>query len=123
MQDVKDQIDATGASVVAISPITAEKSQEMVDKHSLGFDVLSDAGNNYAAALGIRFEVPADVKEIYSGFGLDLPAFNGDDSWTLPMPARLVVGQDGVVTAADVDPNYTARPEPEKTVADLKALG
>ncbi|MDA0787722.1 MAG: hypothetical protein O3B37_15685 [Proteobacteria bacterium] len=67
--------------------------------------------------------MPAEVKEIYSGFGLDLPAFNGDDSWTLPMPARLVVGHDGVVTAADVDPNYTKRPEPEKTIADLKALG
>ena len=48
---------------------------------------------------------------------------NGDDSWTLPMPARIVVSGDGIVRATDIDPNYTSRPEPEKTLADVKAIG
>ncbi len=95
----------------------------MIEKHGLNFDMLSDPENAYAAELGIRFEVPAEVKEIYGGFGIDLPKVNGDDSWTLPIPARLVIDADGVVRAADVDVDYTRRPEPEKTVADVKALG
>ena len=85
--------------------------------------MLSDPGNAYAAELGIRFEVPGDVCEIYGGFGIDLPKFNGDDSWTLPIPARLVVDAHAIVRAADIDVDYTRRPEPEKTLADVKALG
>ena len=85
--------------------------------------MLSDPGNAYAAELGLRFEVAAEVKEIYGGFGIDLPKVNGDDSWTLPIPARLVVDSGGIVRAADIDVDYTRRPEPDKTVADVKALG
>jgi len=39
------------------------------------------------------------------------------------MPARIVVSSDGIVRATDIDPNYTSRPEPEKTLADVKAIG
>ncbi len=85
--------------------------------------MLSDPGNAYAAELGLRFEISPDVKEIYGGFGIDLPKVNGDDSWTLPIPARLVVDSGGIVRAADIDVDYTRRPEPDKTVADVKALG
>ncbi len=85
--------------------------------------MLSDPGNAYAAELGLRFQVPAEVQEIYGGFGIDLPKVNGDDSWTLPIPARLVIDSGGIVRAADIDVDYTRRPEPDKTVADVKALG
>ncbi len=85
--------------------------------------MLSDPGNAYAAELGLRFEISPGVKEIYGGFGIDLPKVNGDDSWTLPIPARLVVDSGGIVRAADIDVDYTRRPEPDKTVADVKALG
>jgi len=123
LQEVQDQIEAAGATLVALCPQLAEKTQAMVEKHNLTFDILTDAGNHYAAELGIKFQVPDEVKTIYEGFGLDLPGTNGDDSWTLPIPSRLVIDGSGVVRAADIDPNYTARPEPEKTLADLKALG
>ena len=39
------------------------------------------------------------------------------------MPGRFVVDRSGVVRAADVDPDYERRPEPQKTVDDVKALG
>ena len=95
----------------------------MIEKHGIEFDMLSDPGNAYAAELGIRFQVPAEIQEIYGGFGIDLPKVNGDDSWTLPIPARLVIDQGGIVRAADIDVDYTRRPEPDKTVADVAALG
>ncbi len=95
----------------------------MIEKHGIEFDMLSDPGNEYAAELGLRFEVPAEVKKIYQGFKLPMEETNGDDSWTLPMPARIVVSSDGIVRATDIDPNYTSRPEPEKTLADVKAIG
>lgn len=94
----------------------------MTERHKLKFDLLTDPGNAYTSQLGLTFEVPADLREVYLSIGVDLPKHNGEDSWTLPMPARLVIDSGGVIRASDVDPDYTHRPEPGKTIADLKAL-
>ena len=122
MRDIVDPLNELNATMVAISPQNQEKNKELVEKHKLNFDLLRDVGNAYSAELGLVFEVAPEIKEIYDGFGIDLPTSNGEDSWTLPMPTRLVVSQDGIVRATDIDPNHTARPEPQKTVEDVKAL-
>ena len=122
MQAVLEELEDSNASLVALTPHLPEHSIAMMDKNALNFHILSDPGNDYAAQLGLRFEVPAGVKEIYRGFGIDLPKYNGDSSWTLPVPARFVVDSGGIIRVADVDVDYTRRPEPSKTVADVKAL-
>ena len=122
MQEQIEAFRAHGATLVALSPLLQEHNLSMVENHSLDFDILSDPGNAYAASLGLRFDIPDDVREIYQGFGIDLPACNGEDSWTLPMPGRIVVDKSGIVRATDVDPDYTARPEPEATLAELAKL-
>lgn len=38
--------------------------------------------------------------------------FNRDDSWTLPMPGRFVIGSDGMIAYAEVNPDFTRRPKP-----------
>jgi peroxiredoxin len=123
LQNIVAPLRELNTTLVAITPQIAEKNIEMVEKHGITFAMLSDPGTAYLSQLGIKFQVPDEVKKIYSGFGIDLVATNGDDSWTLPMPTRLLVTPDGIVRAADIDPNYTARPEPQKTLDDVKALG
>ena len=91
-------------------------------KLKLGYEILADEGNALAEKFGIRFALPGQVQKIYSSFGIDVEKSNGDDSWTLPMPARYLIGQDGVIHAADVDPDYTVRTEPEETLQALKRL-
>ncbi len=122
MQSSLSEISGHGATLVAISPQKPEHSLSMVRKYRLGFDILSDPGNEYASVLGMRFAIPPSLKEIYQGFGLDIPGHNDEQSWTLPMPGRLVVDRTGIVRVVDVDPDYTRRPEPEKTVTDLASL-
>lgn len=100
----------------------AEHSAKIAKRHRLSFDVLSDPGNRVAGALGLVFSLPDDLAEVYRGLGLDLARFNGDDSWTLPLSGRIVIAPDGVVRSVDVDPDYTARPEPEETVELLRQL-
>ena len=123
MQAVVPKLEKHGASLVALTPQRAEKSREMIDRHKLGFEMLSDPGNAYAARLGLRFKVPDDLKEVYLSIGLDLEKSSGFADWTLPVPARIVIDRTGIVRATDIDPDYTRRPEPEKTVADVEALG
>ncbi len=122
MQQVADTLKEHGATIVAITPQLADQSRELTEKHGIGFDLLSDPGNAYAAKLGLRFTLPDDLKQVYLSFGNDLAARNGDDSWTLPMPGRFVIDTRGIVRAVDVDPDYEHRPEPQKTVEDVKAL-
>ncbi len=111
-----------GAELVAVSPQKPEHLQAIVNTNKLTFAVVSDAGNKLAEAFGLKFALPAYLSTLYAGFGIDLPRFNGDNSLTLPMSARYLIGQNGVIAAADFDPDYTIRPEPSKTVADLRRL-
>ncbi len=122
MQQVLGELEGLGASLVAITPQLSEHSRTMVKKHALNYHLVMDPGNSYAARLGLRFEVGPDLQAVYDGFGIDLPKYNGDESWTLPVPARLVVDGGGIIRAADIDLDYTRRPEPEKSIADLRAF-
>ena len=38
------------------------------------------------------------------------------------MPARFVIDRGGIIRSAESDPDYTTRPEPEETLAALRAL-
>ena len=113
------ELDAT---IVAITPQLAEASRSLIQQQKISFDLLSDPGNAYSAQLGLRFRLPDDLKAVYLGFGIDLPVRNGEPSWTLPMPGRFVVDRGGIVRAVDADPDYERRPEPQKTVDDVRAL-
>ena len=122
MQQVLGELEALGATLVAITGQLGEHSRAMGRKHGLNYQLLTDPGHAYAGELGLRFEVPADLQRVYGELGIDLPRYNGDQSWTLPVPARLVVDGGGIIRAADIDVDYTRRPEPAKTLADLGAL-
>ena len=94
----------------------------MRNKHNLTYDILRDEGNVYADKLGLKHEFPDYLKEVYLGLKVDLPRVNGEPSWSLAMPARYLVNQSGKIVAADFDPDYTVRPEPEKTLDDVRNL-
>lgn len=51
----------------------------------------------------------ATIKDTYRQFGIDLERFQGNGGWLLPIPATLVVGQDGRVKARVVDPDFRHR--------------
>ena len=104
---------SAGASLVAISPQTAPNSRKSLRNNKLNFPILSDTNNDVAAAFVLRFTLPDYLIDLYKMLKNDLPSFNGDDSWTLPMPARYVIAQDGTILYAEVNPDYTHRPEPE----------
>ncbi len=108
---------------MAISPQLEHFDQELVKERKLPFEVLSDRGNQVAQKYRVAFRLPDSMRGVYSDiFKLDLPAFNGDDSWTLPMPARFIVDQNGVIRAAEVNLDHTVRPEPDTAIEALKAL-
>ena len=120
LEAAKPEFDKLGASLVAISPQTPPNSRKSVRQNKLSFPILSDEKGKVGAAFGLRFNLPGYLVELYKSLKNDLPSFNDDPSWTLPMPARYLIGQDGTILYADVNPDYTQRPEPEDVIAALR---
>lgn len=123
LQQALPEITAAGATLVAISPQLPRYSEELAAKLGLTFDVLSDEGNRVASLYGLTFTLPDELKQLYVKSAVDLTKFNGDGSWTLPIPARFVIDRWGTIRAVDADPDYTSRPEPSQTVEILRNLG
>ncbi|PYX27300.1 MAG: alkyl hydroperoxide reductase [Acidobacteria bacterium] len=112
MSAVAAQIDAAGASLVAISPQTEKQAYFMHDQHKLAFPLLVDAGNEIARRFGLVYRAPEEQQAIYRRTFVNLPFVNGDDSWELPIPATYVIDRDGTILFASANEDYTERPEP-----------
>jgi peroxiredoxin len=122
LQAALPDFKARGASVVAVSPQTAPNSRKSQRDNKLTFPILSDEKSRVAAAFGLRFSLPDYLVELYRGFKNDLPAFNDDPAWVLPMPARYVIGGGGIIAYAEVNPDYTQRPDPSELLPVLDKL-
>jgi peroxiredoxin len=106
--------------LIVISPQLEKYSKQVSKKYNLTFPVLSDKENQVATSFGLTFELPMDLREIYSKFGIDLERFNGNTLWTLPMPGRFIIDKKGIIINAEADPDYTIRPEPGDILKILK---
>lgn len=122
LEEIRPEIEARGARLVALSPQTPANSRKSQRDNKLGFPILSDAGTAVAAEFGLRFALPDDLIVVYRQFGNDLPKINDDPVWVLPMPARYVIGTDGVIAYAEVNPDYTRRPDPSDLLPVLDRL-
>lgn len=106
-----------------ISRQTADASLDAAQKNALEFDVLSDAGSAVARQYGLVFTLPAELQAAYRQRDILLPLCNGDDDWTLPIPASFVVGRAGRVILSHVDVDCGKRLEPETAIAALRESG
>jgi peroxiredoxin len=122
LQAILPEFTALGATLVAISPQLPEHNRELIRTRRLTFEIVTDRGNEVATKFGLRFNLPDYLRQVYRTFPLDLEKFNGDASWTLPIPARFLIDPEGIIRAAESDPDYTTRPEPEDTLTALRAL-
>ncbi len=121
-QQALPHLQARGASLVAISPQRPHHSRAMAEKLELTFALLSDMGNQVARQFGLVFTINEAVRGAHKQVCADLPAFNGDDSWELPMAGTFLVDQSGIVRLAFVHPDFTRRLDPLVVIARLKEL-
>jgi peroxiredoxin len=122
LQAYLPQFRELGTSLIGISPETPDHALTTAERHALQFEVLSDSGNRVARDYGLLFAVHEPMRPLYLRWGLDVPAYNGEDSWELPVPATYLIGSDSVVHAAHVDKDYTRRMEPRLILEVLRQL-
>lgn len=102
------ELTADGGQIVAIMPDRQKFVADFKSQSNVPFPLLTDKDNGYALSLNLTIWVGAEIRNMLEG-RLDLPTFQGNSSWMLPIPATFVVSRDGLIRARFIDPDYRKR--------------
>ena len=119
LKAIQSNIREKGANLVAISPETGQYGAELSGHDGEPLKVLSDIDSGYALLLNLAFFVGDEKRQAMMDAGWDITEYQGAGNWTLPIPATFVVGQDGIVKARFIDPDYRRRADTEQILAAL----
>jgi peroxiredoxin len=122
LQEIDSKVRGLGARIVALTPELERYTRALHKKLNLTFDILTDLHLKTAEQFRLVFVLPDYLRDLYKSFGTALDRFHDESEYRLPMPARYVIDQEGIIRAADVNADYTIRPEPSETVKTLEAL-
>jgi peroxiredoxin len=122
LQEVVGEIKRLGATLVAISPQQVEHNLAMQQEKNLQFEMLSDPGNTVAESYRLLYQLPEELQQVYMQFDLNLPMYNNDESWILPLASRFIIDQEQIIRFAAISNDHTVRPEPEETLNALRTL-
>ena len=122
LQAIDSEVKTLRARIVALTPELERYTRNVHKKLNLTFDVLTDPHLRTAEQFRLAFVLPDYLRDLYKSFGITLDRFHDEAEYRLPMPARYVIDREGVVHSAEVNADYTIRPEPSETVKVLKAL-
>lgn len=112
-----------GASLIAISPQTPDKSLAQLEKDGYPFEILSDLDDKVMKAYKLYWEVPPELDAAYKrSFGLDIAAYNGNGRRGLPVPGTFVIDKSGIVRAAFANTDFKKRMEPADILDALHGL-
>jgi len=114
------ELAARGATLLALSPQVPEKLGEIKARHNLSFRVASDTDNRLGKHFGIVFSPTAEARANAEAKGSNMGETTGTGTWELPMPAVIVIGQDGIIRYADVSPDWLVRTEAGDILAALE---
>lgn len=110
------------ASIVAITP-ESRRYASRLDAETLGaFPILADLDNGYALTVNLAIWVDQEMSSLIAGAGWDIPTYQGNDAWILPIPAVFVLNREGVVVARHVNPDYRERADIDVILESLRTL-
>jgi peroxiredoxin len=113
------QISSEGGQIVAVMPDRQQFVADLKSTAKAPFLVLTDMDNGYAMSLNLAIWVGTELQKIIAERH-DLPSYQGNDAWVLPIPATFVVGPDRRVKARFVDPDYRKRMAIEDLLAAMR---
>ena len=119
--EAESKARAEGGQIAAILPERRQFASELRAEAKAPFPILLDMDNGYAMSLNLAICVGEEMKRMMAESGWDLPAYQGNDAWMLPIPATFIVAPDGRITARFVDPDYRKRMAIEDMLDALKA--
>ncbi|MFL6797759.1 MAG: peroxiredoxin-like family protein [Xanthobacteraceae bacterium] len=100
-----NEVASDGGQIVAIMPDRQKFAAELKASSAIPFPILTDVDNGYAMSLGLAIWVGAELQKLMEPLR-NVPEFQGNSSWLLPIRATFVVGRDGVIKGRFIEPDY-----------------
>lgn len=122
LNQAEPRIKEAGATLVAVSPEARGLPLQVKRERDFRFEILSDLDNGLALTFGLVHPVTPEFVEVFSKGGTSFPLIYGNESWFLPLPATYIVGRNGVIAHAYVNPEFRERLDPERIVTLLRQV-
>jgi peroxiredoxin len=122
LHEAEPRIKAAGATLVAVSPEARGLPLQVKRERKFNFEILSDLDNGLALTFGLVHPVTPEFVDVFTKAGTEFPLIYGNDSWFLPLPGTFIVGGDGVIVHAYVNPEFRERLDPECIVELLAGV-
>jgi peroxiredoxin len=115
------QLKEMGFDIWFISIDKPELLLESLDDPEIGYTVYSDSALSATRAFGLAFRVDDELNERYLSHDIDLERASGENHHVLPAPATYIIGTDGVINFAYINPDYKVRLHPDVLLAAATA--
>jgi peroxiredoxin len=122
LSEVAATAAALGARIVAITPESRQYVRKLDQDSGGAFPILADLDNGYALSVNLAIWVDEAMSGLIAGAGWDIPAYQGNESWVLPIPAMFVLDREGAITARHVNPDYRERADIDEIIAALRRI-
>ncbi|MFC1701481.1 peroxiredoxin-like family protein [Pseudomonadota bacterium] len=117
----EEQLKAMGFDIWFISIDKPELLLASLDDPDIGYTVYSDSALNATRAFGLAFRVDDELNERYLSYDIDLERASGENHHVLPAPATYIIGRDGIINFAYINPDYKVRLHPNVLLAAAQA--
>lgn len=120
MAEMAGEIARAGGRLVSIVPERQPFARALKDYAASPSPVLVDMDNGYALSLGLAVWLGEEMTSIYTRAGYNVPRYQGNEAWTVPIPATFVVSTKGIIVARHLDPDYRHRMEVHALLAAFR---
>lgn len=115
-----DELKATGAKLLAITPETYENIQTTKNNTGMTFTVISDTDASVMRAFDVLFEVTDKYQAmIQTNLKASISESNASKSAILPVPATFIINTDGSIVYKHFQLDYNNRATVEDILAHL----
>ena len=94
---------------------------ESLDDPDIGYTLYSDSSLSATRAFGLAFRVEEELHKKYLSYDIDLEKASGETHHVLPAPATYIIGTDGIINFAYINPDYKVRLHPDVLLASVNA--
>lgn len=121
LHEIEEEARALGARIAVIAPERRKFTASLKAEAGAEFPILSDLDNGYALSLNLAIWVGAEMAALIASAGWDVPDYNGDPSWIMPIPSAFIVRRDGIIAARHIDPDYRRRMDLDDLLEAIKS--
>jgi len=121
MRKAEQQLADMGFNIWFISIDKPELLLESLDDPGIGYTIYSDSSLKATRAFGLAFQIDDALVEKYLTYNIDLEKASGETHHVLPAPATYIIGTDGIINFAYINPDYKVRLHPDVLLAAARA--